>query len=352
MIIKWTRALGTISCLALGTVAMDCGGEMEGGEGAEVETVVSALTGQTQVAYQRFDNFLGVEVLQNFGSNSSIAMAPGTVPSQVPIPGGSIEIGFQRSDGHWVTDSFVNGRHGPFPTDGLIRGGTSPSLALCPTCGSGYAFAFQGTDGRLWSGQGGTPTGGTPLPAFLAGGTNPSLGMRANLNLIFAYQGTNGHMFVSTANPPVFQDSNGLLAGGTSPAIAVGGPNDKIGIAFQGANGNLWFGFSTFQCHDKNHAVRGGTSPTIAVSGNGNRVFVAYQASDGFLHVFRNDNGTESDATISLNMSNSKTPQIMPISSSGYQVSAKGTNGTLWIALNTAGGIGQEQVQDQGLFMN
>jgi len=159
-------------------------------------------------------------------------------------------------------------------------------------------------------------------------------------------------MFVSTANPPVFQDSNGLLAGGTSPAIAVGGPNDKIGIAFQGANGNLWFGFSTFQCHDKNHAVRGGTSPTIAVSGNGNRVFVAYQASDGFLHVFRNDNGTESDATISLNMSNSKTPQIMPISSSGYQVSAKGTNGTLWIALNTAGGIGQEQVQDQGLFMN
>jgi hypothetical protein len=344
---RWMWAISTMSCLALGTLAVGCGTE-----GTGDETVVSALTGATDMAYQRFDHFLGVARGQNFQNNSSIAMANGTVPSQVNIPTSGIEIGIQRSDGHWVVDHFVNGGHSPFPTDGLIRGGTSPALALCPTCGSGYAFAFQGTDGRLWSGEGGTPTGGTPMKAFLAGGTNPSLAMKTNLDRVYAYQGTNGHMFVSTANPPVFEDSNGLLAGGTSPGIAVGGPNNNVGIAFQGANGHLWFGFSTFQCHDKFQNVRGGTSPTVAISPGGNHFFVAYQNSNGFLHVFRTDNGVENDFQINVNMSNNGTPQIIPKGNAGYQIWAKGSNTTLRVVLNTSGVSGQDQIEDENLAMN
>src|SRR4051812_15933901 len=103
-------------------------------------------------------------------------MASGTVPSQV-TQGSALKIGFQRSDGHWVVDTFANGTHTPSETTGLIRGGTSPDLALNGPCV--FSFAFQGTDGRMHVGTNGQASGGKPTNAFLAGGTSPSVAMNS-----------------------------------------------------------------------------------------------------------------------------------------------------------------------------
>src|SRR5690242_16033525 len=114
--VNW--AIGAISLLAFGTVSAGCG-NMEGDE----DTFVSALANAANVAYQHVTNFLVV----NGGTNSNILMSSGTVPSQVAFPDTSLEIGFRRSDGHFVVDNFTgSAQHSPTDSMGVTQGGTSP----------------------------------------------------------------------------------------------------------------------------------------------------------------------------------------------------------------------------------
>ncbi len=345
-----TLAISTISLLTLGVFAMGCGEMDDSGD----QTVTSALQDQEWTAFQRNDHALMFETSGGvFSSNSGAFVATGTVPSQVKLSGGAVVAGFQRNDGHWVVDQFTpNNSHSFTITNGLIRGGTSPGLALCAGC-SLWAFGFQGTDGRLWFGTGGNANNGNPTAAFLAAGTSPSFAMTSSGVVQFGFMGVNGHLWVGLNGITSGVDSTHGVATGTSPSVGVGGPNNLFGVAFQGSNGHLWFGGGGQSQFDKSSiAIKTGTSPTLAVAADGTRTFVAYQsAANGVLHVWRNENGAESDSQINLGMQNTATPKITPILTSGYQIALKGFNGHLWIVVNSSGGIGQEQIQDQGFAM-
>jgi hypothetical protein len=330
MTIKRTRALGAISFLVLGAVAMGCGEA----PADESETVAPALSGQLPVAFQALSShFLTLD--QNGVCNTTgFPMASGTVPGLVTLPSGGLEFDWQSSNGDYWDDAI-----GQLPTDTgrLMQGGTSPSFAGCPSCVI-PAFGFHSSNGNLWVGLAGPrsafDTGGT-----MAGGTSPSIALFSNGTLALAFQGINGHLWVGLNGWHSGQDTGGVMRGGTSPSIAIGGPNNRVAIAFKGVNTRLWYGDGPFTGRDQGVVMSVGTSPSAAVSSDGSKAYVAFQNWDGTLWVEDATAGTFTATGIAMFIPWS--PSIIPTPDGGYQVSAKGSNGHLWIYMSGQGAADQ-----------
>jgi hypothetical protein len=323
------RTIATISLLALGTAAMGCAEE-----GTADDTVTSALTGQLPVAFQRSTNVLWVD--QN-GPGSAVStglsMLSGTVPSQVTLPSGALEIGFQGSNGHFWLDQFMGSAT---DSGGTMQAGTSPSITFLNGM---VAFGMHGVNGHLWISLAG-PFNGFDTTAAMASGTSPSVAALPNGQLALAFQGSNGHFWYGVAGPNSGQDSGGVMAAGTSPSIAATA-SSQVPFAFHGSNGDLWVGLGGLHSGvDTGFSMLAGTSPSVAVA---NGVVVAFQAGNGSLWLYIN-NGFISTVNTGLAMSG-RPPSIIPTSSGGYQISFKGSNGDLSIDLNGTS-------QDQGYAMN
>jgi hypothetical protein len=353
MQIKHMRAISTLSLLALGTVAMNCGEMPTDGS----ETVVSPLQGQLQTAFQRSDNKLVVSTGVNTGTPSTFVMWGGTRPTQVPS-GSGLNIAIQKSTNNiFGIINFSNGLFTePVPSSLRIWGGTSPQIAQCPACPS-YSFAFLNANGHMYAGTG-SPANAVDTTAPMWGGTNPSIGMKSNGTSVFAYLNANGHLYVgengiSAGNPGT--DTGKLMWGGTSPSIAVGGSPEREAVVMLGSNGRLWYGSSGASVSDTGENMWGGTSPSVTVTPDGS-VFVAFRNQNGILKILKNTVGAGNTTWLPFiaggGLAVNGSPNIYPVGSSGYQVVFKASNGHLAIDLNTSGVSNSDVAQDQGWAMN
>jgi hypothetical protein len=284
MTVKRTNAISTMSLVvALGAVSIGCG-EME-----VDETVTSALASQAPAAFKNNLHHLQVATGPGVGSDSNFNMFVGTVPSQVRLPDGSWEIGFEREGtAHFMVDHYVPpSSHTVIDSNGVMAVnfiGTSPSLALCAGCSS-WAFAFQGSNGHLVIGEGGNPLSGVDTGGVMRPGSSPSIAMFSDGTVALAIHGGADHLWVGLSGPMSGVDTHGLMWGSTSPSIAVGGASNSVAIAFHGSNGHLWVGDGPFTGMDRGCVMADDASPSAAVRGDGTTV-VAFKSNTGKLGVW------------------------------------------------------------------
>jgi hypothetical protein len=190
------------------------------------------------------------------------------------------------------------------------------------------------------------------------GGTNPSIAMRANGTVVFAYLNANGQLWLGQGISPGNKGSATpkLMWGGTSPSIAWGGsPGERQAIAMLGTNGHLYFGTDGASVSDTGENMWGGTSPSVTVPPSG-AAFVAFRNQNGLLKILKNTGGTNTTWFPNIASGGNAvngSPTIYPVGSSGYQVVFKcTTNGHLCIDLNTSGNSGGDFAEDQGWVMN
>jgi hypothetical protein len=196
--------------------------------------------------------------------NVNAALAPGTSPSAGPIPGDYMFVWHGANNDLWTT-----GLHGPIDTGVTMAPGTSPSLVTFPN-GDWFA-AVQRPNGILQAyGQQGGVTTGADTGLAMAPGTSPSvaatpinngpLGPPVTDHFTFAFQGTNGDLWTDTfplcpptrchPNPPEGPaDTGDRMAPGTSPSVTRANDNPDAGgvgatgnyvAAYQGTDGHLW----------------------------------------------------------------------------------------------------------------
>jgi hypothetical protein len=323
--IKRTDAVGAISLVALGAMAMGCGEQ-----GAADETLRAALTGQMPVAFQGASNVLWIDQSgPGTGFGTSQPMKPGTVPSFVTDVGGT-DVGYQGSNGNFW--DYSNGT--PTDSHGAMQAGTSPSITH--TTWGTFGFGFHGINGNLWYGTNGL-TSGVDTHHPMASGTSPSV----SANGLDAYHGANGNFWVGS------HDTHGTMAVGTNPSITDYDPTGAA-FAFQGINGHLWFGTdpSGDNGFDTQQAMRSGTSPSVTAGPFDKTAYVAFQTNTGVLNVYYYRNNAGGVIHHNNPMAAGASPIIQIGSDTEYEVAFKGSNGDLWIVMSSGG------PQDQGYRMN
>jgi hypothetical protein len=278
------------------------------------------------VAFQASTNALWID--QNgAGTNTSLGMKAGTVPSLAMLQSGGLEVAFQANTGDlWIEQ---NGA-GHDQKLGMAPG-TSPSMTILQD--GTIAVAFQANTGDLWIDQNGK---GSDQKLAMAPGTSPSIALLQNGSIAVAFQATSGDLWIEQNGKGTDQKLG--MAPGTSPSIAVL-PDGTIAVAFQANSGNLWVeqnGKGT----DQKLGMAPGTSPSIAVLLSGSTA-VAFQANTGDLWV--DEDGVGHDQK--LGMAAAASPVIAPIENSGYQVAFEANSGELWLDVNDVG-------HDQKFVMN
>lgn len=287
---------------------------------------------QKTVAVQGSDNSLWLDP-NGFVISTGLAMKPGTVPSLATSLDGSLQIGFQGSNGHlWF---FQNGGGGSTDTGKSMSAGSSPSVTMLNTQ---IASAFRGSNGTLWIGQSG-PSSGADTGKAMAANTSPSIAARPNGSqaaLAVAFQGSNGHLWVGQNGPTGITDSGAAMAAGTSPSI-MGQSGGTVAFAFQGSNGHLWVNRGGPASNtDTGLAMKAGTSPSIGSLGN--TLSVAFQASTGRLKLWQYNTSTTDTG---FDMAPNASPSLVSLTGGAYQIAFKQSAGNLWIDVN---GVGSDQL--------
>jgi hypothetical protein len=133
---------------------------------------------------------------------------------------------------------------------------------------------------------------------------------------------------------PTALTSTQLLTLGTQPmatgtaATGAASPAHGWGVQYQGANGDLWAGFTDTPAHDTGMSMAPGTSPSNAHdAGDASRI--AFHA--------HNDNLFVVTADLSFNTSTGDklapgtSPSIVATAGGGFDIAFQGANGRLWL---------------------
>jgi hypothetical protein len=247
---------------------------------------------------------------------------------------GQVPFAFQ-SDTHYL---FVD-NGGPslaVNTGFAMRSGTVPSSI---TLASGaLEFGFQGSNGHFWVGQmAGGQLLGNPIDSNgqMAGGSSPSI-VQFGSNIGFGFRGVNGHLFIGDSGPFSGKDTNAQMVG--NPSVANFG--GLLVFAFHGANGNLWVGLhgpnsgeDTFGAMASDFFA-GGSSPSIAKLGNG-QLAIAFAGANQ--HLWYAPNGPQSGFDTGFSISSGTSPALAGRTDAGSPVAdvAFVSGGTLQIYMNT-----------------
>jgi frataxin-like iron-binding protein CyaY len=284
------------------------------------------LPQQMPVAFQGQDTNLWLDQ-KGVGTSQNLGMAPGTVPSLVTLPDGSLEFAAQANTGNlWLSQNGAG-------TDlGLgMMAHTSPSAVVLPN--GNVVVAFQANTGELWLAHDGT---GTHQNLGMMAGTSPSAVVLPNGQVVIAAQANTGNLWLSQ-NGAGTDLGLGMMIH-TSPSAAVL-PNGKVVVAFQANTGELWLAHDGIGTH-QNLGMMAGTSPSAVVLGNG-QLIIAAQANTSDLWVSQNGAGTD----LGLGMARTASPSITTFETTGYQIAAEANTGVLWLDVN-GGGV------KQGFAMN
>lgn len=202
-----------------------------------------------------------------------------TIESETLALASQNAVAFQRSTNVlWVDQT---GPGTGVNTGFQMKPGTVPSqvgvLRFSP-----FKFGFHGSNGHFWIGEFGG--GATDSNGLMAGGTSPSISRFSNGNIGFAIQGANGHLWVGSNGPFGGVDTGGVMAGGSSPSVAAQA-NGNLAFAIRGANGHLWMGLNgPFSGVDTGGVMASGTNPAVAATPDGHVIF-AIQGANGHLWV-------------------------------------------------------------------
>ena len=272
-----------------------------------------------------------------------LAMAPGTNPSLLTFPDGNWIVAVNNAAGQLQT----TGSWGLGAQSGLTMApGTSPSIASIPDTGrlgpiaDNFMFAWQGTNNHLFV-SAPTATGGLDTGNAMAPGTSPSLYSYPDINggYIAAFQAGDGNLgWSNNADDNGTFGTNLAMAPGTSPSVVdpVSG-SDIPTIAVQGRNGDLWtYGSDTFAADpapgdDTGLPMMAGTSPSMIVTPfdlpgkphGGLTFYAGYTSNTGAVSVYGLETIDNSTAVIA---------------ESTGQVAAPGTSPSIVSALNWVDG--------------
>jgi hypothetical protein len=195
------------------------------------------------------------------GLNTGSAMAPGTSPSVVYVPGDGYVFAYQGTDNYlWI----YRASDGKLTNTKLgMQKGTSPSMAPMPGAGS-YTIGLQASDNNLWlySSQGSSATN-TKLG--MEAKSSPSVVMAANGTYLAAFQAhTNQLWYYYSVGQSAVNTTGGILPA-TSPS-AILEPNGGFVIGFQATDNNLWtYGTAGGSWSNLSLGMKPGTSPSAAV---------------------------------------------------------------------------------------
>jgi hypothetical protein len=150
----------------------------------------------------------------------------------------------------------------------------------------GFAVAFQGSNGHLWT----LDWAGTPHDTGLgmAPNTNPAgkvICIAGRCSIHVAFQANTGTLWTLDVGTGVPTNTGLHMLERTSPSLAttVQTATRAVGeeVAYHGSNGNLWTYVTGFGGHDTGLSILGRTSPTISQTHRANQPVIAYQTPNG-----------------------------------------------------------------------
>jgi hypothetical protein len=198
-----------------------------------------------------------------------------------------------------------------------------PASATGPTQITGFAVAFQGTNGDVEAYVDGKIL---DLGAAIAPGTKPSFSVNPTTHFKeIAWQGANQDLWVDTGSGA--SDTGLQMWKGSSPSLSVMGPNGPI-IAFRNANGSLW----EIQTGVGNWALPGtigSGSPSLAVNPVTGASEIAWQGPNNDLWV----QGVTGPHDTGVGMKAGSSPALAMVPGSGnvYEAAVHGGNDDLWV---------------------
>jgi hypothetical protein len=200
----------------------------------------------------------------------------------------------------------------------VVAAGTSPAIARLTT--GGYEVAFQGGNGHLWlTGASGTSDTGFAMRPT----TSPSITALTTGGYQVAFQASNSILW-TTGTAGTLNAGLGM-ATTTSPAIA-GLNGGTYEVAFQANTGELWL-LGPSSGGSTGFAMATGTSPAIVGLVTGG-FEVVYQASNTVLGV----TGTASTSSLGFGVAAGTSPSITGLSTGGFEVAWQAASSSLlWI---------------------
>lgn len=307
--------------LTLGAVGMGCT------EAADEEIIRGAVvSGMTPVAFQSVGNMLMIDNGGSMPVNTNLAISAGTLPSQIALPGGGLELGFQ---GYYDNDFYDYVSGSATNSNGTMQAGTSPSITH--NSDGHLALAFHGVNGHLWVSTDGLKNGHDTNAAMMSG-TSPSIAYNPadNGNIAVAFQGSNQHLWIGST-PTNGQDTGGKMAIWSSPSIAAQPGTKNVAFAFWGSDGVIYVGKGDIHS-GKSIGRSADCSPSIAVDSNGT-VYVAYITPSYKISLYTSPASGAPTYTYFAYTAYTR-PNVVVPAGGGYQISFLGGDGNLGIIVN------------------
>lgn len=157
-----------------------------------------------------------------------------------------------------------------------------------------YAVAYMGTNGHLWYYD--STNGAHDTHLGMEPGTSPALTYDL-LGYTMAFDANNSYLYYYTATGNYHSDTHVKMFIGASPVIA---QNDEV--AFQGANGDLWY-YNLGHGYDTHLNMMDGTTPAISVylgCGLGCGATIAFQGEDGNLWFYNTHTNKHTDTGLDM----------------------------------------------------
>ncbi len=190
-----------------------------------------------------------------------------------------------------------------------------------------YNTAFQANTGHLWSIQG---TSGGDQGLGMWAGTRPSYASISG-EPVMAFEANTGVLWYRNLTEPGGTDTGQAMAQGTDPSITalVGGGFET---AYQGPNGHLWV-TGTQGTADTGLGMWPGTSPSIAALSDGHYIVAFNAAGSGSLYTYSPGNGGVGTKYWGLGVWPGTSPSITGMQNNTYEITFHAAgSGDLWVA--------------------